>query len=168
MRQVLLLNHQLWDIAGVDGLQVAKSLFGDQLSYIATFQSIETTLEGCPCSVLRLCEGNFRIAWQGNSTILEQAVQRAQGERRAWLKRFDWLDAIAISESLGLNRLPQIAVSKPPYRLQGMLVNRAAPARIEGVAILVWRHLVLGQPAFELHTAVKNLETIKVRLIADD
>lgn len=167
MIHVLLPNdYQLWDIAGVDGLQVAKSLFGDEVGCIATFQSIETTLSGCPCSVVRLCEGNFRIAWQGNSTILEEAVQRVQG-RRAWFKRFDWLGAIALSESVGLTHLPQIAVAKPPHRLKGMLLNCAAPARIEGAAILVWRHFVLGQSAFELHTAVKDLETVKVRLTSN-
>lgn len=42
-----------------------------------------------------------------------------------------------------------------------MLVNCAAPARIEGVAVLVWRHPVLGQSAIELHTAVKDLETVE-------
>lgn len=163
MMPVLLnLNAHQWDLAGVDGLQVAKSLFGDQVGYIATFQSIETSLEGCSCSVLRLCEGNFRISWQGNSTILEQAFQRVQG-KRAWLKRFDWLGAIALSESVGLI-LPQIAVPIPPHRLKGMLLNCAAPARIEGTAVLVWRHLVLGQSAFELHTAVKDLETVKAKL----
>lgn len=157
---VLFLNHQLWDIAGIDGLQVAKSLFGDQVSHIAPFQSVETTLAGCPCSVLRLCEDNFRITWQGDSAILEQAFQ-LQGKRRAWLKRFDWLGAIALSEMVCLTHLPQIATAKPPYRLSGILVNCAAPARIEGVAVLVWRHPVLGQSAFELHTAVKDLETVK-------
>ncbi len=168
MMPVLLnLNHyQLWDIAGVDGLQVAKSLFGDQVGCIAPFHSIETTIAGCPCSVLRLCEGNFRIVWQGDSNILEQAFQ-LQGERRAWLKRFDWLGAIALSDSVGLTHLIKIAVAKPPHRLEGMLVNCAAPARIEGAGVLVWRHFVLGQSAFELHTAVKDLETIKAKLIPD-
>lgn len=169
MMPVLLnLNHyQLWVIAGVDGLQVAKSLFGDRVGRIAPFQSIETSLAGCPCSVLRLCEGNFRIAWESDRTILEQAFQ-LQGEQRAWLKRFDWLGAIALSELVGLTHLPQIAVAKPPHRLAGMLVNCAAPARIEGTAILVWRHSVLGQSAFELHVAVKDLETVKAKVISND
>ena len=163
MPGLLNLNAHQWDLAGVDGLQVAKSLFGDQVGCIAAFQSVETSLEGCPCSVLRLCEGNFRITWQGNSTILEQAFQRVQG-KRAWLKRFDWLGAIALSESVGLTLIPQIAVPIPPHRLKGMLLNCAAPARIEGTAVLIWRHLVLGQSAFELHTAVKDLETVKAKL----
>lgn len=65
-----------WDIAGVDGLQVVKSLAKcDRISCIAPFQSIETTIAGNPCSILRLCEGNFRLAWLGDSSVLEQAIQ---------------------------------------------------------------------------------------------
>jgi hypothetical protein len=160
----LLERYQLWDVAGVDGLQFVKSLAKcDRISSIAPFQSIETSINGYPCSILRLCEGNFRLAWQGDSSVLEQAQQEIQGYR-AWLKRFEWLGAIAIPESMGIDYLPQIAVAKPPYRLTGLPCDRAVPARIDDISVLVWRHLVLDQPIFELHTAVKNLGLVKAKL----
>jgi glycine cleavage system aminomethyltransferase T len=60
----------------------------------------------------------------------------------------------------------QIAVPKPPYRLRNLQLNCAVPARIDGTAVLVWRHPVLGQPTFELHVAVKDLDLISDRIHA--
>lgn len=160
-----LTSYQYWDIAGVDGLQVAKSLFGEKVDRIAPFQSLETTLETCPCSVLRLCEGNFRVSLQADSAVFEQAIGQAQQGKRVWIKQFAWMGAIAICESLGSMQLPQIAVPKPPHRLQGLQMNCAVPARIDNTAILVWRHSVLEQPAYELHAAVKDLDILKAKLL---
>lgn len=157
---MILERDRLWDIAGNDGLQVVKTLAGDRITTIAPFQSIETTIAGNDCSILRLCEGNFRLAYLGNPNVLESAWQEFVGDR-VWLKRFSWLGAISISESIGLDYLPQIAVPKPPHRLKGLECDRALPARINGISVLIWRHQVLQQPAFELHTAFKNLELIK-------
>lgn len=156
---MILERDRLWDIAGVDGLQFVKTLASDRITTIAPFQSIETTVAGNDCSILRLCEGNFRLVYLGNPQVLESARQ-IQGHQ-VWLKRFQWLGAISISESVGLDYLPQIAIPKPPHRLEGLECDRALPARIDGISILIWRHQVLNQPAFELHAAFKNLERIK-------
>lgn len=194
MTTALHLSHaERWDMAGIDGLQVAQLLFGDRVNQIAPFQSLETTVEidsgSIPCSILRLCEGNFRIVRQNTvrqntvrqntvsqntvsqNTInqsdcspLEQTLQQMQTQHRVWVKRFDWLSAIVMPESVGLTLLPEIAKTKPPYRLPGMAIDRAVPARIEGRSVLIWRHPVLEQPAFELHTATKDIETIKICL----
>ena len=50
-----LLMHEFppWDLAGVEGLAVAKQLFGEAATHLAPFQSFETTFEGEPCGVLR-------------------------------------------------------------------------------------------------------------------
>lgn len=179
MIAALHLSHaERWDIAGIDGLQVSRLLFGDRVNQIAPFQSLETTVEidsgSIPGSILRLCEGNFRIvcyhpvsshhASQGDAFPLEQSFQQMQTQYRVWVKRFDWLSAIVMPESVGLTLLPEIATTKPPYRLQGMAIDRAVPARIAGRSVLIWRHPVLEQPAFELHTATKDIETIKICL----
>lgn len=156
------LNHaDRWDIAGIDGLQVARSLFGDSVSQIAPFQSIETKVGGCACSILRLCEGNFRIVGWGRSTDLKQVLQHVATQYRVWVRQFDWLSAIVIPESVGLAILPKIATTKPPYRLRGIGSDRAVPARIEGISVLIWRHVIAGMPVFELHTATQDTETIR-------
>ena len=50
-----------WDFAGVDGGLVARALFGEAAARLSVWQSLDTDWDGSPCSVLRLCEGNFRI-----------------------------------------------------------------------------------------------------------
>ncbi len=157
-------GYQLWDFAGVDGLQCAKALFGEASGRIAPFQSFETSLNGCLCSVLRLCEGNFRIGLQGKTTGFEQAIAQLQPNHQIWVKRCEWMSAIAIPETLLLNLLPQIASSKAPHRLEGLQLSCAAPARIDGISVLIWRHQLLGQPAFELHTALKDVEAVQAKV----
>ena len=56
---------QPWDMAGADGLVAARALFGESVDRLAPFQSMETTLEGLPCAVLRLCDRNFRVTYPG-------------------------------------------------------------------------------------------------------
>lgn len=73
--------------------------------------------------------------------------------------------AIALPEALGLDLLPQIAIPKPPHRLQGLERNCAAPTRIDSISVLVWRHQLQGQPAFELHTAAKDVEAVRAKLV---
>ncbi|GAB4376849.1 MAG: hypothetical protein Kow00121_24740 [Elainellaceae cyanobacterium] len=152
-------THQRWDIAGIDGLAVAKTLFGESVNHIAPFQSLETHLNGMPCSVLRLCEGNFRVS--GHSAELAQINQLIPINQRVWVKQLDWLSAIVIPEAIGLSRLTELAIAKPPYRLSSLAVNCAVPARIQGIAVLVWRHSVQEQPAFELHLATADLNQIQ-------
>lgn len=167
MTTVFTPHHQLWDIAGVDGLQVARALFGEAIDRISPFQSLEALLQDQPCSVLRLCEGNFRVAWQSDSpTTFAQIAHPAQQDKRVWVKQFPWLGAIAVPESARLTRLFELAVPKPPHRLIGIQPDCAAPARIDGISVLVWRHVVADQPAFELHAATKDLDTVRAKIAA--
>ncbi|MBE9182869.1 hypothetical protein IQ268_30500 [Oculatella sp. LEGE 06141] len=155
-------NHQLWDWAGVDGLQLAQSLFGDAVRKIAPFQSLDTTLNGSPCSVLRLCEGNFRVAIAPTAAV--EAIIRGRDGLRIWVKRCDTMGAIVLPESPGLTLLPQIATTKPIYRLDTLHPNCAAPARIDGMAVLVWRHSWSYQPIVELQVAQRHLTAVKAKL----
>ncbi|NEQ28079.1 MAG: hypothetical protein F6K28_55635 [Microcoleus sp. SIO2G3] len=157
------MTPQLWDFAGIDGLQMAKALFGEAIDRIAVFQSIDTSLSDCPCSVLRLCETNFRVVGY-NKFDLQLVLQQATIDRRVWLRQFHWLDAIVLPDSLN-SQLPDLAMPKLPHRLP-LPLNCAAPARINSVSVLIWRHLVNGQAAIELHTATRNLPLIQTQLVA--
>ena len=155
------MTPQLWDFAGIDGLQMAKALFGESIDRLAVFQSLDIQLVGCSCSVLRLCETNFRVVWYENHPAILQLMQQAATGRQVWLQQFDWLGALL----LDANNLPlDIIIPKPPYRLP--LPGGAAPARIDRVSVLIWRHLIKGQPALEIHTATKDLQFVGAKLAA--
>lgn len=127
-------DYQLWDFAGVDGLQFAQTLVGEAAGKLAPFQSLETTVADYPCSLLRLCENNFRLGIQGNFAI------QAPAKMRVWVKRCETIKAIALPNS-EQNLLLQIATTKPPHRLQEIALNRAVPARINGISVLIWGYL---------------------------
>jgi hypothetical protein len=149
---------KLWDMAGVDGLHVAKALFGDAVDCLSAFQSLETELQGKPCSVLRLCERNFRIAYPG--PLDQFGIFR---DRNVWIREFAWLGAI----SLPIEQLPtpiaQAAV-RPPHRLTNLPNHQAVPAQLDGIALMIWRHPSQGQPALELHAARVNLDRLVERI----
>jgi hypothetical protein len=153
--------YKRWDIAGIDGLEMVKSRFGQAVDRIAPFQSLETVLDGESCSVLRLCEGNFRISCSGNLTIVD-----SDRNYRAWIKQFDWLSAIAVPDS-ALSHLQKLARPKPPFRLNDLKLNCAIPARIDGIAVLIWRHSPCDLPIIEIHAAQKDLNGI-MRLVNSD
>ncbi|MGJ3251469.1 MAG: hypothetical protein ACFE0J_10105 [Elainellaceae cyanobacterium] len=159
----LLLSHQLWDWAGVDGLQFARAVFGDDIGKIAPFQSIETLYQTYPCSVLRLCEGNFRVAIAPEVSFRED-TQAIHSNLRMWLKPSEPIVAIALPDERGMDMLPEIATTKPIYRLDSLRSNCAVPARVNGIAILVWRHSVSGTPILELHVALSNLDALQTLL----
>jgi hypothetical protein len=146
-------DYQHWDFAGVDGLQVAQALFGQGVTRIAPFQSLDVDVADYTCSVLRLCEGNFRVGVQGDGSGFQAAIKQAQIGRRVWVKQLPWLQIMAIPESTGLMLLPTVAIAKPPHRVIGLQPNCAACARIENQSALIWRHTWSGQPVFELHMA---------------
>jgi hypothetical protein len=152
-------SSMLWDIVGVDGLQAMKTLFGEKVDRIAPFQSLE--LESC--SILRLCEGNFRIAWHGDSVKLDEHIQFAQAQYQIWIKRSNGLSAIVLPESAA-SKLVKLAVPKPPYRLDPMPLNCAAPSRIDNLSVLVWKHPVLRKPCFELQMALSDQRAIAAKL----
>ena len=155
------MTPQLWDFAGIDGLQMAKSLFGNSIDRIAVFQSIETNLTDCPCSVLRLGETNFRVVCYGNHPYLLLHFQQSAIGLQVWLRKFDWLGAIVLPDAI--DSLLNIATPQLPHRLQ-LPNGYAAPARIDGVSVLIWRHSIDGQPVLEIHTAAKDLQFIQTKL----
>ncbi|WNN92078.1 hypothetical protein [Gloeocapsopsis dulcis] len=151
-------NYQLWDFAGVDGLQFAKILVGDAAGKLAPFQSLEATVADYPCSLLWLCENNFRLGIQGNFAI------QAPAKMRVWVKRCETIKAIALPHSFKL-KLRQIATTKPPHRLQGLTLNCAVPARINSISVLIWHHSPLGKAILELHTAARDAPVIRAKLV---
>ena len=157
-----LTDSDLWDFAGIDGLQLAKRLDmgADRL---APFQSLETTIDHQPCSLLRLCEGNFRLRVQSPMAIAA-LLQAQQADLRVWVKQCAWMSAIALPETIDWHQISSLAVPKPPHRLAGMACDRAVPARINNLSVLIWRHTIYGQPAFELHTATRDLEHVQTAL----
>ncbi len=157
MSQPFRLNpHVLWDVAGIDGLQVMKSLFGEAIDRIAPFQSLETQLDSADCAVLRLCEGNFRLCSTEN---LGQRLQHTIAHQRAWVKQFPWIASVQ-TEAITLSELAAIATPRPPFRLSSLASNCAAPVRIEGRSVLVWRRGYGGREILELHTATQDVPLI--------
>jgi hypothetical protein len=153
--------NPLWDIAGVDGLQVMKTLFGEQVDRIAPFQSLEAELDSTSCSVLRLCEGNFRLHWSGTPDRLESMLQSAATGQRVWVKQLPWLVSVTLPTDVNLAKLAQVAIAKPPFSLPSLALHCAAPARLETLSILVWRHTLQTSEILELHTAKQALNTLE-------
>ncbi|HZG39342.1 MAG TPA: hypothetical protein VEZ50_11740 [Nodosilinea sp.] len=155
---------QPWDMAGADGLVAARALFGEKVDHLAPFQSMETLLEGEVCSVLRLCDRNFRITYPGP---LDQIVAALQ--LQLWIKQLAWLSAMvlqapstpatAASEdaiALPIKGLPALmaqATVKAPHRLHPLPLHCAVPAHIATLPTLIWHHPIDGHPALELHLA---------------
>lgn len=145
------ITYKVWDIAGVDSIQVVESLFGEAASYLAPFQSLETQIQGEACSVLRLCDRNFRICCSGALDQLANPLIQSLNAR-VWIKQYDWLNVI----TLPISQLPAIVectTVKAPHRLTNLPENQAVPARLDDVAVLIWRHVVKTKPAIELHVA---------------
>jgi hypothetical protein len=152
------MNNALWDMAGVDGLAVAKHLFGEEVGYLAPFQSVETTLQGKDCSVLRLCDRNFRISYPDPLHPLIAPLHS-----NVWCKQFDWLTSL----SLSINFLPKIisqATVRPPHRLENSPNHQAIPAQISDIPLLIWQHSRQEQPVIELHLARKRIKDVTSKL----
>ncbi|NJN86467.1 MAG: hypothetical protein HC881_09340 [Leptolyngbyaceae cyanobacterium SL_7_1] len=115
--------HQLWDFAGVDGLQVAKVWFGEAIDRIAPFQSIDTQLNDQPCAVLRLCENNFRMAWASSDSFPRSVPPNQQ----IWLRQFDWLGTIVLPDSTSA----QLAAIATPSHPTAFPCRSTAPPPLE-------------------------------------
>lgn len=138
---------RLWDIAGVDGLTVAKMLFNETVGYLAPFQSVETVLAGEACSVLRLCERNFRVLYAGS---LPQHVTPLN--YNVHVRQYSWLTTV----SLPLHKLQPLieqATVRAPHRLTHLPNHQAVPAQLDDSAFLLWRHSPKGKPTIDIHTA---------------
>ena len=147
----------LWDFAGFDGLVLARSLFGECVSDLSVFQSLETEWNGSVCAVLRLGETNFRVAFSVDRNA--DTLQRAAVGRRVWVKP-GGLVSLALDDGPAWKRLVETGTAKPPHRLAGLPLNRAVPISLDGTAALVWRHSVHGVPKSELQIAPDRLEEI--------
>ncbi|NER83459.1 MAG: hypothetical protein F6K42_28690 [Leptolyngbya sp. SIO1D8] len=149
-------DYYLWDFAGVDGLQAAIALFTPAINHIAPFQSLTTEFNQQACSVLRLCENNFRVAlpvkWAFDAAI-------ATLHLKVWCKPCP-AAILVIPVALGLERLPKIGTTKPLYTLNPFPCDRAVPARITGSAILAWHHHWQEQPRLEIQTASTHVDTL--------
>lgn len=154
-------DRTLWDFAGLDGLQVARHLFGESITRISPFQSLTTTLQGYPCAVLRLCENNFRVALP-QALALDGLIRPLRW--RAWVARLPYLTALSLPVESGLSWLYQRATTKPLYTLQPLPGDRAVPARLDGTALLVWHHEWLGQPRLELHLATTDVPLVQAQM----
>lgn len=156
------LNHQLWDMAGNDALETAQRLFGEQVGYLSPFQSIETVVEGQACSVLRLCDRNFRIAYPNALNSLVEPLQKC-----VWVKRYDWLSAVALPVEK-LRAITSTATARPPHRVEQLPNNQAVPVRFpiqsQSVPMLIWQHPVNGKPAVELHVAATDRPKLLAQL----
>lgn len=155
------MNNALWDMAGVDGLAVAKYLFGEEVGYLAPFQSMETSLGGQDCSVLRLCDRNFRISYPGSLQAFIEPLQA-----NIWLKQFGWLTSMVLPDHF-FSTIISHATVRPPHRLKTIPNHQAVPAQLQGIAILLWRHPHQRQSSLELHIAQKDLKILE-KVIATD
>ena len=147
----------LWDFAGFDGLVLARSLFGANVSDLSVFQSLETEWNGEDCAVLRLGETNFRVAFPAGMNAGE--LQMAASGRRVWVKP-SCLVSLALDDSLAWERLVEIGAVKPPHRLAGLPLNRAVPVSVGGTAALAWRRSRHGILKSELQVFSASLEEI--------
>ncbi|MEO1125614.1 MAG: hypothetical protein AAFW84_14620 [Cyanobacteria bacterium J06635_15] len=153
-------NYHLWDFAGVDGLQVAIALFTPAINHIAPFQSLTSEFNQQPCTVLRLCENNFRVALPAEMPF-DQAVSDLG--LNVWIKPCQTA-TLVLPADFGLQHLAKIATTKPIYTLNPFPLNQAVPARINGIAILVWHHPWQGQPRLTIQTALADIDTVQAVL----
>ncbi|MBD0268274.1 MAG: hypothetical protein ICV77_08260 [Cyanobacteria bacterium Co-bin8] len=173
-------GYYLWDFAGANGLQAARNLFGNRVSELAPFQSLESSFNAHACSVLRLCENNFRVALSRDHEFdlaieemnLNVWVRQCNPFQRPPQKRqatpaSDRMATLVLSEKLAQACLHHLATTKPIYRLEDLPLHCAVPARLQQKAILVWHHPWLGHPRFELHTAQADVQSIAEAITAE-
>jgi len=124
-------QYQLWDLGGVDALQLAKQLVGNVVAKIAPFQSLDVIFTGYQYSALRLGEDNFRLGLYGELgtygglnfeetirlAIAEASLSHAQAQTglRAWARKCDRMnakDTTASDYAISLTACCAIALSE--------------------------------------------------------
>lgn len=143
---------QPWDMAGADGLVAARALFGEAVDHLAPFQSMETALEGEACSVLRLCDRNFRVTYPGP---LDRAI--APLNLQIWVTQLTWMAAVPLPIA-NLPALTTQATVRAPHRLHPLPLHRAVPAQVAQISVLMWHHPVASQPILELHLTRSQIQ----------
>jgi len=151
----------LWDIAGVDGLAVMKRLIGEECDRIAPFQSLETDLDHTPCTILRLCEANFRLRWMGDSAHLQSRLGVATADQQVWVKQFPWLVSVPLLHGISVEQLSGVAIARVPFSVEYLGMDCAAPVRIGRHGCLIWRHSIQGRAVIELHSALQTIQELK-------
>jgi hypothetical protein len=176
-------------------LQLTKRLVSDVVAHISSCESIDFIFTGYQYSVLRLGKTNFRLGLYGElgaygGLNFEETIRDAiatpieytchlhsrhetqmghaqvQTGLQAWARQCVKIKAIALPASVALDLLPKIAVVEPPYSLEELQLNHAAPASIDGMSVLIWRHQLLSQPVLELQAGLGNAEAIELKLIS--
>lgn len=92
--------------------------------------------------------------------LTEEVIAQAQTNLRVWVGQWNKRKVIALPESTALDLLPKIAVFNSLAHLEELQPNCAVSAIIDGSSVLIWRHQLLSQPIFELHTAKGDAEAI--------
>jgi hypothetical protein len=158
-------RYQLWQVKGIDSLQLVKRLVSNVVTKIALFQSIDFIFTGYQHSVLRLGDGDFCLGLYGElgtygGLNFEEAIAQAKIGLQVEAKSTE-ISVFALSQAAALDLLPQIATVQPPHRLEELSPNCAMPAIIDENPVLIWRHQLLSQSVFELHTTVGILKQSK-------
>ena len=161
------MSQSLWDFAGVDALDIANAIFGGTVNRLAAFQSLETVLDGQACSVLRLCDRNFRIAdaptLPQHFHALPNALLNQPTQSFTWMRQFDWISRTVYSvDKLAL--LCEIATVRSPHRLDNLPNGCAVPAQIKSIPVLLWHHSPQGKPTIECHFASKDAQKLSQNL----
>lgn len=150
-------GYTLWDFAGADGLQAAIALFSDSVSRLAPFQSLTAEFNQQPCPVLRLCENNFRVVLPGDIAFDTEVHHFGFN---VWVQPCNTA-TLSLPVTAGLQRLAQIATTKPLFTLSPFPLDRAVPARIDGTAIFVWHHRWHRQPTLLIQTTAQAVNQIQ-------
>jgi hypothetical protein len=146
-------------------LILSKLFFSNIVVKVAHFVSFDVIFTGYQYSALRLGEDNFRLGLYGElgdygGLNFEEVIAHAQTNLRVWVRQWDKRKVIALPESTALDLLPKIAVFNSLSHLEELQPNCAVSAIIDGSSVLIWRHQLLSQPIFELHTAKGDVEAI--------
>ncbi|MEL6604818.1 MAG: hypothetical protein AAFP20_16525 [Cyanobacteria bacterium J06614_10] len=148
----------LWDFAGIEALTVAQTLFGESVGELAAFQSLETSLEGKDCSVLRLCDRNFRILYLDDVRPVISSLNC-----NVFVRQYTWLASFSIPadrlEALTIN-----ATVRAPHRLANLPNHQAVPAQLEDMSMLVWQHSSSKIPTIDIHTAHSYENRLKAEI----
>jgi hypothetical protein len=195
--QSLFLNlarYQLWDLGGLDSLQLMKRLVSDVVAQVSSCESIDFIFTGYQYSALHLGESNFRLGLYGElgaygGLNFEETIRDAiatpieytsglhspdetqtshaqvQTALQTWARHCVKIKAIALPASVALDLLPKIAVVEPPTCLEELQPNHATAVTIDGMSVLIWRHQLLSQPIVELHVGLGDAEAIELKLI---
>ncbi|MBF2098859.1 MAG: hypothetical protein IGQ88_10860 [Gloeomargaritaceae cyanobacterium C42_A2020_066] len=143
-------DYQLWDFAGEGGLSLALAVFGDAAGRLSPFQSVTLTEDGATANLLRLCQHNFRVGLQNRENPwLERLAQAQADHSRVWVRPSDLVPLRLADDAWP--PLSHLGTARRPHRFEGLGLNRALPARFQGIATLLWRQSWSQGTVIECH-----------------